>query len=76
MYDLSLLTLSLSPNLFSDAVHLRWRTKQNLDYCFLMMYAQEKGIYYIQVRIRVLQRGWVVSFVSLSCLLVSILFFF
>ena len=27
----------------------RWRTKQNLDYCFLMMYAQSKGIYYVQV---------------------------
>ncbi|CAH2223347.1 alpha-1,3-mannosyl-glyco 4-beta-N-acetylglucosaminyltransferase A isoform X1 [Pelobates cultripes] len=26
-----------------------WRTKQNLDYCFLMMYAQRKGIYYIQL---------------------------
>lgn len=51
--DLSLLAWSLSPKLFSDAVHFRWRTKQNLDYCFLMMYAQEKGIYYIQVRGRV-----------------------
>jgi hypothetical protein len=50
--DLSLLVLSLSPNAFSGAVHFRWRTKQNLDYCFLMMYAQEKGIYYIQVRVR------------------------
>ncbi|XP_004844474.1 alpha-1,3-mannosyl-glycoprotein 4-beta-N-acetylglucosaminyltransferase A isoform X1 [Heterocephalus glaber] len=28
---------------------VRWRTKQNLDYCFLMMYAQEKGMYYIQL---------------------------
>ncbi|KAM7182303.1 alpha-1,3-mannosyl-glycoprotein 4-beta-N-acetylglucosaminyltransferase A isoform 3-T5 [Macrochelys suwanniensis] len=28
---------------------VRWRTKQNLDYCFLMMYAQKKGIYYIQL---------------------------
>uniref|UniRef100_A0A8C9BHY4 Alpha-1,3-mannosyl-glycoprotein 4-beta-N-acetylglucosaminyltransferase A n=1 Tax=Phocoena sinus TaxID=42100 RepID=A0A8C9BHY4_PHOSS len=28
---------------------IRWRTKQNLDYCFLMMYAQEKGTYYIQL---------------------------
>ncbi|KAM4796943.1 alpha-1,3-mannosyl-glycoprotein 4-beta-N-acetylglucosaminyltransferase A isoform 2-T2 [Rhinophrynus dorsalis] len=28
---------------------VRWRTKQNLDYCFLMMYAQMKGIYYIQL---------------------------
>ncbi|XP_074847808.1 alpha-1,3-mannosyl-glycoprotein 4-beta-N-acetylglucosaminyltransferase A isoform X3 [Carettochelys insculpta] len=27
---------------------VRWRTKQNLDYCFLMMYAQKKGTYYIQ----------------------------
>ncbi|XP_077954210.1 alpha-1,3-mannosyl-glycoprotein 4-beta-N-acetylglucosaminyltransferase B-like [Gasterosteus aculeatus] len=28
---------------------VRWRTKQNLDYCFLMMYAQSKGTYYVQV---------------------------
>ncbi|XP_041055114.1 alpha-1,3-mannosyl-glycoprotein 4-beta-N-acetylglucosaminyltransferase A isoform X1 [Carcharodon carcharias] len=28
---------------------VRWRTKQNLDYCFLMMYAQKKGIYYVQL---------------------------
>ncbi|KAK3535571.1 hypothetical protein QTP70_016839 [Hemibagrus guttatus] len=26
-----------------------WRTKQNLDYCFLMMYAQSKGTYYVQL---------------------------
>ncbi|KAK5605302.1 Alpha-1,3-mannosyl-glycoprotein 4-beta-N-acetylglucosaminyltransferase B [Crenichthys baileyi] len=28
---------------------VRWRTKQNLDYCFLMMYAQAKGTYYVQL---------------------------
>ncbi|KAM9740910.1 alpha-1,3-mannosyl-glycoprotein 4-beta-N-acetylglucosaminyltransferase B [Menidia menidia] len=28
---------------------VRWRTKQNLDYCFLMMYAQSKGSYYVQL---------------------------
>ncbi|XP_064413619.1 alpha-1,3-mannosyl-glycoprotein 4-beta-N-acetylglucosaminyltransferase A [Latimeria chalumnae] len=28
---------------------VKWRTKQNLDYCFLMMYAQRKGVYYIQL---------------------------
>uniref|UniRef100_A0A8C6KBT5 Alpha-1,3-mannosyl-glycoprotein 4-beta-N-acetylglucosaminyltransferase B n=1 Tax=Nothobranchius furzeri TaxID=105023 RepID=A0A8C6KBT5_NOTFU len=28
---------------------VRWRTKQNLDYCFLMMYAQSKGNYYVQL---------------------------
>ncbi|KAK9398851.1 alpha-C3-mannosyl-glycoprotein 4-beta-N-acetylglucosaminyltransferase-like MGAT4D [Crotalus adamanteus] len=27
----------------------RWRTKQNLDYSFLMMYAQQKGMYYLQL---------------------------
>ncbi|KAK2118823.1 Alpha-1,3-mannosyl-glycoprotein 4-beta-N-acetylglucosaminyltransferase B [Saguinus oedipus] len=26
-----------------------WRTKQNLHYCFLVMYVQPKGIYYVQV---------------------------
>ncbi|KAI4786260.1 hypothetical protein KUCAC02_037240 [Chaenocephalus aceratus] len=39
-------------NMNSDTVLLwtcRWRTKQNLDYCYLMMYAQAKGTYYVQL---------------------------
>ncbi|XP_030045247.1 alpha-1,3-mannosyl-glycoprotein 4-beta-N-acetylglucosaminyltransferase B [Microcaecilia unicolor] len=28
---------------------VRWRTKQNLDYSFLMLYAQPKGTFYIQL---------------------------
>uniref|UniRef100_A0A8C9VX99 Alpha-1,3-mannosyl-glycoprotein 4-beta-N-acetylglucosaminyltransferase A n=1 Tax=Scleropages formosus TaxID=113540 RepID=A0A8C9VX99_SCLFO len=28
---------------------VRWRTKQNLDYSFLMMYAVNKGVYYVQL---------------------------
>lgn len=28
---------------------VRWRTKQNLDYAFLMMYAQSRGLYYVQL---------------------------
>ncbi|XP_059497077.1 alpha-1,3-mannosyl-glycoprotein 4-beta-N-acetylglucosaminyltransferase B-like [Stegostoma tigrinum] len=28
---------------------VRWRTKQNLDYSFLMMYAQAKGVFYLQL---------------------------
>ncbi|XP_076878082.1 alpha-1,3-mannosyl-glycoprotein 4-beta-N-acetylglucosaminyltransferase B isoform X2 [Brachyhypopomus gauderio] len=28
---------------------VKWRTKQNLDYSFLMLYAQHKGVYYIQL---------------------------
>ncbi|KTG44535.1 hypothetical protein cypCar_00030358 [Cyprinus carpio] len=27
---------------------VKWRTKQNLDYSFLMMYAVNKGVYYVQ----------------------------
>ncbi|KAI7801702.1 hypothetical protein IRJ41_017591, partial [Triplophysa rosa] len=28
---------------------VRWRTKQNLDYSFLMLYAQNKGTFYVQL---------------------------
>ncbi|XP_035983691.1 alpha-1,3-mannosyl-glycoprotein 4-beta-N-acetylglucosaminyltransferase A [Fundulus heteroclitus] len=28
---------------------VKWRTKQNLDYSFLMLYAQDKGTYYVQL---------------------------
>ncbi|XP_036620898.1 alpha-1,3-mannosyl-glycoprotein 4-beta-N-acetylglucosaminyltransferase-like protein MGAT4D [Trichosurus vulpecula] len=28
---------------------VRWRTKQNLDYSFLMLYAQDKGKFYLQL---------------------------
>ncbi|KAI4879317.1 hypothetical protein NFI96_022621 [Prochilodus magdalenae] len=28
---------------------VKWRTKQNLDYSFLMLYAQHKGAYYVQL---------------------------
>lgn len=41
LYFIQILTLSLS--------FLRWRTKQNLDFSYLMHYAHDKGTYYIQV---------------------------
>nr|XP_020854391.1 alpha-1,3-mannosyl-glycoprotein 4-beta-N-acetylglucosaminyltransferase B isoform X1 [Phascolarctos cinereus] len=52
--------ISPSPHFYPDFSRLResfgdpkervrWRTKQNLDYCFLMMYAQAKGMYYVQL---------------------------
>uniref|UniRef100_A0A3Q2YLY1 Alpha-1,3-mannosyl-glycoprotein 4-beta-N-acetylglucosaminyltransferase B n=1 Tax=Hippocampus comes TaxID=109280 RepID=A0A3Q2YLY1_HIPCM len=52
--------VSPSVNFYPDFSHLResfgdpkervrWRTKQNLDYCFLMMYARSKGTYYVQL---------------------------
>uniref|UniRef100_A0A8C5BUP1 Alpha-1,3-mannosyl-glycoprotein 4-beta-N-acetylglucosaminyltransferase B n=1 Tax=Gadus morhua TaxID=8049 RepID=A0A8C5BUP1_GADMO len=51
----SLLSNTHSPNGHFDSFLCcrsrsnRWRTKQNLDYCFLMMYAQTKGTYYVQL---------------------------
>lgn len=41
LYFVQIVTLSL--------LILRWRTKQNLDFSYLMRYAQDKGTYYIQV---------------------------
>ncbi|KAG8438973.1 hypothetical protein GDO86_005236 [Hymenochirus boettgeri] len=52
--------ISPSPHFYPDFSRLResfgdprervrWRTKQNLDYCYLMMYAQSKGTYYVQL---------------------------
>ncbi|XP_069781419.1 alpha-1,3-mannosyl-glycoprotein 4-beta-N-acetylglucosaminyltransferase B-like isoform X2 [Narcine bancroftii] len=35
---------------FGDSqTRVKWRTKQNLDYSFLMMYAQVKGAFYLQL---------------------------
>uniref|UniRef100_A0A8C6WUP8 Alpha-1,3-mannosyl-glycoprotein 4-beta-N-acetylglucosaminyltransferase A n=1 Tax=Neogobius melanostomus TaxID=47308 RepID=A0A8C6WUP8_9GOBI len=40
----------LSSETFGDSKErVRWRTKQNLDYSFLMMYAVSKGVYYVQL---------------------------
>ncbi|XP_077103764.1 alpha-1,3-mannosyl-glycoprotein 4-beta-N-acetylglucosaminyltransferase B isoform X2 [Siphateles boraxobius] len=52
--------ISPSPHFYPDFSNLketfgdpkervRWRTKQNLDYSFLMLYAQFKGTYYLQL---------------------------
>uniref|UniRef100_A0A8C1WZX6 Zgc:154054 n=1 Tax=Cyprinus carpio TaxID=7962 RepID=A0A8C1WZX6_CYPCA len=52
--------ISPSPHYYPDLSNLketfgdpkervRWRTKQNLDYSFLMLYAQSKGTYYVQL---------------------------
>ncbi|KAH8293868.1 hypothetical protein KR054_005880, partial [Drosophila jambulina] len=39
----------LHTTLHDDPQRLRWRTKQNLDYIYLMSYAQGKGSYYLQL---------------------------
>lgn len=42
--------LDAVPLTFGDSrERVRWRTKQNLDFCFLMMYCQRKARFYIQL---------------------------
>lgn len=40
---------SLRNTLGDPVERVRWRTKQNLDYAYLMMYAQAKGTFYVQL---------------------------
>uniref|UniRef100_A0A2P2HXG7 Alpha-1,3-mannosyl-glycoprotein 4-beta-N-acetylglucosaminyltransferase B n=1 Tax=Hirondellea gigas TaxID=1518452 RepID=A0A2P2HXG7_9CRUS len=40
---------SLRRTLGDPLERVKWRTKQNLDYAFLMMYAQPKGLLYLQL---------------------------
>ncbi|KAJ8877752.1 hypothetical protein PR048_022207 [Dryococelus australis] len=40
---------SLQQTLGDPPERVRWRTKQNLDFAFLMMYAQPKGTFYVQL---------------------------
>ncbi|XP_061644092.1 alpha-1,3-mannosyl-glycoprotein 4-beta-N-acetylglucosaminyltransferase B isoform X6 [Phyllopteryx taeniolatus] len=50
LHDGMLLPWQHTPSLpFCSSISARWRTKQNLDYCFLMMYARAKGTYYVQL---------------------------
>jgi alpha-1,3-mannosylglycoprotein beta-1,4-N-acetylglucosaminyltransferase A/B len=40
---------SLKPTLGDPPERVQWRSKQNLDYAFLMMYCQWRGVYYVQL---------------------------
>ncbi|XP_064637027.1 alpha-1,3-mannosyl-glycoprotein 4-beta-N-acetylglucosaminyltransferase B-like [Lineus longissimus] len=40
---------SIKLSLGDPKERVRWRTKQNLDYAFLMMYARSRGTYYCQL---------------------------
>ena len=40
---------NLRQTLGDDVNRVQWRSKQNLDYAFLMMYAQSRGVYYVQL---------------------------
>lgn len=40
---------ALKTTLNDEPVRVRWRTKQTLDYVYLMRYAQSRGTYYLQL---------------------------
>nr|XP_046262109.1 alpha-1,3-mannosyl-glycoprotein 4-beta-N-acetylglucosaminyltransferase B-like [Scatophagus argus] len=40
---------SLTETFGDSKDRVKWRTKQNLDFSFLMLYAQDKGTYYVQL---------------------------
>ena len=46
---------------------VKWRTKQNLDYAFLMMYAQTRGTYYVQLEDDILTtKGYITKMVKFA----------
>ena len=40
---------------------VRWRAKQSLDFTFLMMYAKDRGTYYVQLEDDVITKNGFVS---------------
>ncbi|RWS28566.1 Alpha-1:3-mannosyl-glycoprotein 4-beta-N-acetylglucosaminyltransferase B-like protein [Leptotrombidium deliense] len=42
-------TFSNKSTLGDPLERVKWRTKQNLDYAYLMMYCQQKGTFYVQL---------------------------
>uniref|UniRef100_A0A8D8MFH9 Alpha-1,3-mannosyl-glycoprotein 4-beta-N-acetylglucosaminyltransferase B n=2 Tax=Cacopsylla melanoneura TaxID=428564 RepID=A0A8D8MFH9_9HEMI len=51
----------LRPTLGDSIERVRWRSKQNLDFAYLMMFAQERGLFYIQLEDDVLAKDGFVS---------------
>ena len=52
---------NLRQTLGDDPERVLWRSKQNLDYAFLMMYAQGRGTFYVQIEDDVLTKPDFVS---------------
>ncbi|KAL3982610.1 N-Acetylglucosaminyltransferase-IV (GnT-IV) conserved region family protein [Acanthocheilonema viteae] len=52
---------SVTPTFNDSAERMYWRTKQNLDYMYLMLYSQQRGKYYLQLEDDVLAKAGFVS---------------
>ncbi|RZF33720.1 hypothetical protein LSTR_LSTR007748 [Laodelphax striatellus] len=51
----------LNTTLGDPVDRFQWRTKQNLDFAYLMMYAQSKSVYYVQLEDDILAKSNFVS---------------
>ncbi|MCP9265752.1 Alpha-1,3-mannosyl-glycoprotein 4-beta-N-acetylglucosaminyltransferase A [Dirofilaria immitis] len=54
---------SLTPTFNDSPERMYWRTKQNLDYMYLMLYSQQRGEYYLQLEDDVLAKAGYVSLI-------------
>ncbi|XP_020798027.1 alpha-1,3-mannosyl-glycoprotein 4-beta-N-acetylglucosaminyltransferase A [Drosophila serrata] len=52
-----------------DPQRVRWRTKQNLDYIYLMSYAQSKGSYYLQLEDDIIPNEGFLNYIEKSALM-------
>ncbi|EFO21313.2 UDP-GlcNAc:a-1,3-D-mannoside b-1,4-N-Acetylglucosaminyltransfe rase IV [Loa loa] len=52
---------SVTPTFNDSPERMYWRTKQNLDYIYLMLYSQQRGEYYLQLEDDVLAKAGYVS---------------
>ncbi|EJW83186.1 MGAT4B protein [Wuchereria bancrofti] len=52
---------SVTPTFNDSPERMYWRTKQNLDYMYLMLYSQQRGEYYLQLEDDVLAKPGYVS---------------
>ncbi|CAB3365848.1 Hypothetical predicted protein [Cloeon dipterum] len=58
---------NLTPTLGDSPERFRWRTKQNLDFAFLMMYAQSRGLFYTQLEDDILAKpGFLTTMLDFS----------
>uniref|UniRef100_A0A915PLT8 Alpha-1,3-mannosyl-glycoprotein 4-beta-N-acetylglucosaminyltransferase A n=1 Tax=Setaria digitata TaxID=48799 RepID=A0A915PLT8_9BILA len=52
---------SITPTFNDSPERMYWRTKQNLDYMYLMLYCQQRGEYYLQLEDDVLAKTGYIS---------------
>ncbi|XP_050415011.1 alpha-1,3-mannosyl-glycoprotein 4-beta-N-acetylglucosaminyltransferase A [Patella vulgata] len=55
---------NLKESFGDDKQRVKWRTKQNLDFSFLMLYAKSRGVYYVQLEDDVISKSGYLSIIK------------